>query len=130
IKKDCSKVSLFLATKRNDELEEVKPVERKTSRVNLMVLIPKKRDGNEGLMFVDINIAGQKRSALLDTRALDLFISEKVTKKLGLSIRKSNKNIKTVNSKEALIVGVVQNVEIQIGEWKGKEEFEVIQLDD
>ncbi|MBA0747122.1 hypothetical protein Gogos_009582 [Gossypium gossypioides] len=84
--------------------------------VNSMVIIPKKMNGEEGLIFVDINIAGQKRSALVDTGASDLFISKKAAKKLGLSIRKSNKKIKTVNSKEAPTVGVVRNVELQIGE--------------
>ncbi|MBA0756605.1 hypothetical protein Gogos_020935 [Gossypium gossypioides] len=95
-----------------------------------MVLIFKKRNGEEGLMFMDINIAGQKRSALIDSRASYLVISKKAAKKLGPSIKKSNKKIKTVNSQEASTVGVVHNVELQIGEWKGKEDFEVIQLDD
>ncbi|MBA0753962.1 hypothetical protein Gogos_021889 [Gossypium gossypioides] len=81
-------------------------------------------------MFVDINIAGQKWSALIDTRASDLFISEKAGKKFGLSIKKSNKKIKTINFEEAPTMGVVHNVELQIGEWKAKEDFEVIQLDD
>ncbi|MBA0739985.1 hypothetical protein Gogos_013210 [Gossypium gossypioides] len=49
-------------------------------------------------MFVDINIASLKRSALVDTGASNLFISKKVTKKLGLLIKKSNNKIKTVNS--------------------------------
>ncbi|MBA0737295.1 hypothetical protein Gogos_010765 [Gossypium gossypioides] len=105
-------------------------VERKTLRVNSMVLISKKRDENEGLMFVDINIAGQKRSALVDMGALDLFILEKTAKKLGLLIKKSNRKIKMINSEEAPTVGVVRNVELQIDKWKGKEEFEVIKLDD
>ncbi|MBA0754081.1 hypothetical protein Gogos_021084 [Gossypium gossypioides] len=130
MKKDCPKVSLFSAIKRNDESEETKPVERNTSKVNSMVLISKKKNSNEGLMLVDINIAGQKRSGLVDTGVSNLFISKKAAKKLGLSIRKSNKKIKTVNSDEAPTVGVVQNVELQIDEWKGKEEFKVIQLDD
>ncbi|MBA0753961.1 hypothetical protein Gogos_021889 [Gossypium gossypioides] len=76
-------------------------------------------------MFVDINIAGQKWSALIDTRASDLFISEKAGKKFGLSIKKSNKKIKTINFEEAPTMGVVHNVELQIGEWKAKEDFEV-----
>ncbi|MBA0756526.1 hypothetical protein Gogos_005630 [Gossypium gossypioides] len=94
-----------------------------------MVLIPKKRDGEKGLMFVNISIAGQKQSALIDTGASDLFISKKATKKLGLSIRKSNKKIKIVNFDEAPNV-VGRNVELQIGEWKDNEVFEVIHLDD
>ncbi|MFQ6651831.1 hypothetical protein Gotur_023999 [Gossypium turneri] len=106
MKRDCPKVSSVSAIKRNDESEEVKPNKGKPSRVNSMVLIPKKRNGTKGLMFVDINIAGQKRSALIDTGAPDLFISEKAARKL------------------------VQGVELQIGKWKGKEDFEVIQLDD
>ncbi|MBA0552678.1 hypothetical protein Golob_023461, partial [Gossypium lobatum] len=61
-------------------------------------------------MFVDINIVGQKRSALIDMEASNLFISKKATKKLGLSIKKSNKKIKTVNSEEAPTIRVVRNV--------------------
>ncbi|MFQ6636416.1 hypothetical protein Gotur_012939 [Gossypium turneri] len=106
MKRDCPKVSSVSAILRNDKPEEAKPIEEKPSRVNLMVLIPKKRNGKEGLMFVDINIAGQKRRALIDTGASDLFILEKAARKL------------------------VWNVELQIDEWKGKEEFEVIELDD
>ncbi|MBA0576647.1 hypothetical protein Golob_027520, partial [Gossypium lobatum] len=103
---------MISAIKKKDELkEEAKPIEKKTSKVNSIVLIPKKRNGEEGLMFVDINIAGQKQSALVDTGASGLFISKKATKKLGLSIRKSNRNIKMVNFEEALTMGVVRNVE-------------------
>ncbi|KAK8299136.1 hypothetical protein V6Z12_D05G303000 [Gossypium hirsutum] len=58
MKRDCPKVSSVLPIKRNDEPEEAKPIEGKPSRVNSMVLIPKERNGKEGLMFVDINIAG------------------------------------------------------------------------
>ncbi|MBA0729385.1 hypothetical protein Golax_025847 [Gossypium laxum] len=126
MKRDCLKVYSILAIKRNDEQEEVKPIKKKTSTVNSMVLISKRMNGEEGLMFVDINIAGQKRSALIDTGASDLFISEKAARKLGLSIKKSNKKIKTVNSEEAPTLGVVHNVELQIGEWKDNEDFEVI----
>ncbi|MBA0633868.1 hypothetical protein Godav_025731 [Gossypium davidsonii] len=101
--------------KKKDVPEEAKPVEKKTSRVNSMVLFRKNRDGEEGLMFVDINIAGQKRSALVDTGALDLFISKKVAKKLGLSIRKSNKKIKIVNFDEASTVGVDSGSFVSMG---------------
>ncbi|MBA0776719.1 hypothetical protein Gotri_011678 [Gossypium trilobum] len=122
----CPKKSMISSIKKKYEpKEDAKLIEGKTSRVNLMVLIPKKRNGEERLMFVDMNIAGQKRSALINTRASDLFISKKAVNKLGLSIKKSNKKIKIVNSEEALIVGVIRNVELQIGKWKGKEDFEV-----
>ncbi|MFQ6662417.1 hypothetical protein Gotur_030260 [Gossypium turneri] len=106
MKRDCPNVSSVSAIKRSDEPEGAKAIEEKPSRVNSMVLIPEKRNGKEGLMFADINIVGQKRSALIDMGASNLFISEKAARKL------------------------IQNVELQIGEWKGKEDFEVIQLDD
>ncbi|MBA0740645.1 hypothetical protein Gogos_013837 [Gossypium gossypioides] len=116
---------ISIIKKKDKPKEEAKPIEKKTSRVNSIVLIPKKKNGREGLMFVDINIACQKQSALVDTRAPDLFISKKAAKKLGLSIRKSNKKIKMINFDEDLTIGVVRNVELQISEWKGKEDFEV-----
>ncbi|MBA0567733.1 hypothetical protein Golob_005275 [Gossypium lobatum] len=68
MKKDCPKVSSVSAIKRNDEPEE-------------------KRNCREELMFVDINIAGQKRSALVDTGASDLFISKKVVGNLVSQLR-------------------------------------------
>ncbi|MBA0783215.1 hypothetical protein Gotri_000969, partial [Gossypium trilobum] len=122
----CPKKSIISAIKKKDEpKEEAKPIEGKTSMVNSMVLIPKKRNDEEGLMFVDINIVGQKRSAVIDTGASDLFISEKAAKKLGLSIKKSNKKIKIVNFEKAPTMRVVLNMELQIGKWKGNEDFEV-----
>ncbi|KAH1092211.1 hypothetical protein J1N35_019468 [Gossypium stocksii] len=66
--------------------EEVEPIENK-----------------KGLIFLDINIAGQKRSALVDTEALDLFILEKAMDKFGLSISKSTKRIKTISAKLLLM---------------------------
>ncbi|KAK5838414.1 hypothetical protein PVK06_007143 [Gossypium arboreum] len=48
-----------------------------------------------------------------------------ICEKLGLSIRKSNKKIKTINSEEAPTMRVARNVELQIDEWKGNEKFEV-----
>ncbi|PPR90182.1 hypothetical protein GOBAR_AA30502 [Gossypium barbadense] len=87
MKRDCPKVSLVSIIKRNDEPKEAELVERKTLRVNSMVLISKKRDGNERLIFVAINIASQKKSTLIGTGASDLFISKKAAKKLGLSIK-------------------------------------------
>ena len=125
-----NKVMISATQKKEEPKEETEPTEARTSKVNSIVLIPGKRNGKNGLMFVDINIAGQKRSALIDTGASDLFMSEKAAKKLGLAIRKSNKKIKVATSKKAPTVGVVRDVELQIGEWKSKEEFEVIRLDD
>ncbi|KAH1063796.1 hypothetical protein J1N35_028783 [Gossypium stocksii] len=89
----------------------------------------KKDHKQKGLMFVDINITGQM-SVPVYMGTYNLFISKKVVGKLGLSISKSTKKIKTMNSKSVSIVGAAQLVELQINEWKGKKDFEVIHLDD
>lgn len=76
-----------------------------------------KKDCNQkGLMFVDINIAGQRRSTLVNTRALDMFMLKKSVGKLGLLVSKPTKNINTINSKEVSIVRVAQGIELQIGD--------------
>ncbi|KAK5819252.1 hypothetical protein PVK06_024229 [Gossypium arboreum] len=95
--------------------------EGKASNLELMILILAKRNSRQvGLMFVDINIVGQKKSALVDTRASDLFILEKVVGKLGFSVGKLNKKIKTMNSEEVPTMRVTREIELQLGEWKGR----------
>ncbi|KAH1047588.1 hypothetical protein J1N35_038372 [Gossypium stocksii] len=75
--------------------KEVVPDKRKASKLNSMVLTSTKKNRSEvRLIFVDINIVGQQRNALVDTRASNLFTSKKVAKKLGLSIKKLNNKIK------------------------------------
>ncbi|KAH1063036.1 hypothetical protein J1N35_028023 [Gossypium stocksii] len=68
--------------------------------------------------------------ALIDMGASDLFILKRVVSKLGLSVSKLTKKLKTVNSKEVPTMEVTQGVELQTSQWKGKEDFEVIHLDD
>ncbi|KAK8314288.1 hypothetical protein V6Z12_D01G162100 [Gossypium hirsutum] len=48
---------VMISAKKDEPKKEAKPTEGNTSKVNSMVLIPGKRNEN-GLMFVDINIAG------------------------------------------------------------------------
>ncbi|MFQ6647517.1 hypothetical protein Gotur_021799 [Gossypium turneri] len=52
----CLKKSMISTIEKKDVPKKVKPVKKKTSRVNSMVLSCKNRDGEEGLMLVDINI--------------------------------------------------------------------------
>ncbi|KAK8586267.1 hypothetical protein V6N13_082080 [Hibiscus sabdariffa] len=81
-------------------------------------------------MFVDINIAGQRRSTLVDTGASHLFMSRKAADKLGLTVEESTGVINIVNSKGVPFVGVVRGMELRVGDWTSKETFEVIHLDD
>ncbi|KAE8731731.1 hypothetical protein F3Y22_tig00002684pilonHSYRG00048 [Hibiscus syriacus] len=74
----------------------------------------KKGRKKKGLMFVDITLAGQKLSALVDTGASELFMSEPVAKILGLYVEKVSGSIKTVNAKEVPIAGVVKGIELTV----------------
>ncbi|KAG8472442.1 hypothetical protein CXB51_035290 [Gossypium anomalum] len=53
---------------------------------------------SNGLMFVDIIVAGRGLNTLVDTGASDLFMSEKMAKELSLKIEKYSGQIKMVNS--------------------------------
>ncbi|KAE8671970.1 hypothetical protein F3Y22_tig00111877pilonHSYRG00250 [Hibiscus syriacus] len=90
----------------------------------------KKVRKKKGLMFVDISIKGQKLSALVDTGASELFMSNQVASKLALHIEKASGYIKTVNAEEVPIKGISKGVELNIGSWTGKEVIKVIPLDD
>ena len=81
-------------------------------------------------MFTNIMVASTKITALVDTRASDLLVAEKIAMRLGLKVSKGNKCTKTINSKEVPTMGVAQGVELQLEDWKGKEKIEVIPLDD
>lgn len=69
-------------------------------------------------------------SALVDTGASNLFISEEGAKKLGLRVEKTKGRLKTVNSEEVPTCGIARDVSIRMGQWSGKEIVEVIPLDD
>lgn len=124
--KDCPKKASLSAIKTDEESSEV--------RVQLSSIISslqtKSTRRNKGLMYVEVTIAGKQLSALVDTGASELFMSEGAAKKLGLQVEKASGWIKTVNSKEEPIAGVAKRVELQLGSWTGKESIKVIPLDD
>ncbi|PKI73202.1 hypothetical protein CRG98_006400 [Punica granatum] len=76
---------------------------------------------SKGLMFVDVEIAGKAFSALVDTGASNLFISEEGVKKLRLLVERTRGRLKTVNSEEVPTYGVAKDVDIRIGQWSGNE---------
>ncbi|GMJ10676.1 hypothetical protein HRI_004736800 [Hibiscus trionum] len=89
-------------------IQEKNANEKKTHKMGAILSCMDSKKGNKkkGLMFVDITVTGQKLSALVDTGASELFISEQAAKKLGLCVEKASGFIKTVYSKEAPIAGI------------------------
>lgn len=116
-----------LATMIRDEEETG---ETRLGALKMLGSIKARKSNKKGLMFVDVKIAGQSMSALVDTGATDLFISEEAAKKVGLKVEKRAGWLKTVNSKEVPTFGMARDVDVQIGLWSSKEAIEVIPLDD
>ncbi|KAL3499586.1 hypothetical protein ACH5RR_038679 [Cinchona calisaya] len=112
-------------------MEEEKAEEKQLGALRILNTIKvKKAQKKRGLMFADVEIAGHKLSALVDTGATDFFISIEVAKKLNLQVGKGMGTLKTVNTKEVPVHGLASNVDVAIGQWKGKTSLEVISLDD
>ncbi|XP_039021247.1 uncharacterized protein LOC120153338 [Hibiscus syriacus] len=126
MKRDCPQLMKVAAIKENDG--EEKETLKLGSIISSMEI--KKGRKKKGLMYVDITVAGQKMSALVDTGASELFLSEQAAKKLDLRIEKTSGFIKTVNTKEVPIVGEARGIKLSIGGWTGKESIKVIPLDD
>ncbi|OMO54028.1 Aspartic peptidase [Corchorus capsularis] len=126
--RDSPKRSKLSAIAREEQQPEKEKETLKLGSI-LLSVEPKKRR-KKGLMFMDMEVAGYKVNAIVDTGASDLFVSEGGAKKLGLKVDKGQGWIKTVNSKETPTMGVAQGVELKLGAWSGKDNIEVIPLDD
>ncbi|EOY03061.1 Uncharacterized protein TCM_017485 [Theobroma cacao] len=55
---------------------------------------------------------------------------EQAAAKLGIKVDSTESWVKTVNSKWVLTKGIVKVIDVQLGEWHGTEDIEVIQMDD
>lgn len=62
--------------------------------------------------------------------ATHTFMSTKLVKQYGLLVSKCPSYIKSVNAKAQAIVGMVYNVPITVGNWVGKVNMMIIQLED
>ncbi|KAL3522775.1 hypothetical protein ACH5RR_015609 [Cinchona calisaya] len=112
-------------------MEEEKVEEKQLGALRILNTIKvKKLQKKRGLMFTDVEIAGHKLSALVDTGATDFFISIEAAKKLNLQVGKGMGTLKTVNTKEVPVHGLASNVDVAMGQWKGKTSLEVIPLND
>ncbi|KAE8687867.1 Detected protein of unknown function [Hibiscus syriacus] len=126
MKRDCPQLVKVAAIKENDGEEN--ETLKFGSIISSMEI--KKGRKKKGLIHVDITVVGQKMSALVDTGASELFLSEQAAKKLDLRVEKTSGFIKTVNSNEVPIVGEARGIKLSIGGWTEKESIKVIPLDD
>ncbi|KZV35807.1 hypothetical protein F511_09508 [Dorcoceras hygrometricum] len=84
----------------------------------------------KGLMYVEAKVNGQTTKAMVDTGATHNFITEREAKRLGLHVTQGAGWIKTVNASAQRLNGIVKNVELSLGTWKGCVDLSVAPLDD
>ena len=109
--RDCPKRTKLSSINKEDD----EPEKETLKLGSIMSSIKAKRCRKQkGLMFVDISIAGRKISAMVDTGASNLSISEDIIKNLDLKVEKTTGWIKTVNSKEVLTMGVAKDLDLQL----------------
>ncbi|PKI61277.1 hypothetical protein CRG98_018341 [Punica granatum] len=111
--RECpTKAKLAALVKADEEKEE----ETRLGSLRILSSITtRKANRSKGLMFADVEIAGKAFSALVDTGASNLFISEEGAKKLGLCVERTRGRLKTVNSEEVPTCSVAKDVDIRIG---------------
>ncbi|PKI40024.1 hypothetical protein CRG98_039594 [Punica granatum] len=96
--RECpTKAKLAVLVKADEDKEEET---RLGSLRTLSSITTRKANRSKGLMFADVEIARKAFSALVDTGASNLFISEEGAKKLGLRVERIRGRLKTVNSEE------------------------------
>ncbi|XP_039163085.1 uncharacterized protein LOC120290759 [Eucalyptus grandis] len=111
--RDCPNKAKLAALCKEDEPRE----EARLGSLRLLSTIKsKKAKEPKGLMFADVKIGVTTMSALVDTRASDIFISEEVTKKLNLRVEKGVSWLKTVNSKEVPAIDRIHAVVVPFAE--------------
>lgn len=114
------------------EMEEEEPV--RCGAIRMMYAMgmnaPKGKECAANMMFVDLTVNGRKTRALIDTGASHNFVNESEAKRLGLAAKEEVGYMKSVNSEAKLIRGSVKQVPSKVGDWEGRLNFTVAQIDD
>ncbi|KAG6498516.1 hypothetical protein ZIOFF_038234 [Zingiber officinale] len=82
------------------------------------------------LLHITIELNGKIVNVMVDTGATHTFVSAKLVKDYGLSIRKCPSYIKSMNAKAQAVVGMTYNVPLPVGTQVGKANMMVIPLED
>ncbi|KAK3027436.1 hypothetical protein RJ639_042076 [Escallonia herrerae] len=88
----------------------------------------KKSKKRRSLLNATMDVAERTQEALVDTGATHNFMSSRVTEWLGLKPTKDESWFTTVNAEERSTKGVVKNVNLRIGGWTGKADFNIIDM--
>lgn len=67
---------------------------------------------------------------MVDSGATHNFMSEDIARNIGLKFIPVQDQMKAVNSPPDFVIGVAEKVDVTLGEWKGKVDFIVVQIND
>ena len=127
--RDCPKKEKLNALMAEDEEDSGVEVPTRANPLPLLNVI-RAEATHRGLMYVELLTGGQKIVALVDSGATHNFVSIKEAAGLGLKLAKDDSKLKAVNSQAQETHGMVKNMEIQMGDWKGTIDFLSVPLDD
>jgi predicted aspartyl protease len=96
----------------------------------LSALRTERQEDRYDLMHVNAVVNGIEVAALVDTGATSVFVSEQIVAKLGLQVQRCPNRVKAVNSRSQQMRGMARDVPVRIGEWEGKLDVMVVELDD
>ncbi|KAK3021218.1 hypothetical protein RJ639_046637 [Escallonia herrerae] len=90
----------------------------------------KKSKKRRSLLYASVDVAERTQEAFVDTEATHNFMIPRIAEWLGLKPIKDGSWLTTVNAEERPTKGVVKNVDLRIGEWTGKADFNIIDMDE
>eukprot|EP00253_Pinus_taeda_P007920 PITA_07920 len=82
------------------------------------------------LEYVHVKIGEAEVLTMVDSGASHNFMSEDTVRRLGLKFVPVKAQMKTVNSPPMAILGIAEKVDTIVGEWSGKVDFTIVQIDD
>ncbi|XP_065632783.1 uncharacterized protein LOC136068889 isoform X1 [Quercus suber] len=102
------------------------------SRVNPLQLLNALCAGgtSKGLSYVQVKMNENGAEGMLDSGATHNFVADWMVQRLGLKVSKYPSKIKAVNSEAKPVLGIAYRVKFKVGEWTGKVNFLVMELDD
>lgn len=117
--KDCpwrAKLAALI-TQNESESETVEEYPRLNPLRVLNTITVDSEAPSEELMYVNVEVNGQRVHAILDTGASNNFISQRVVKSLGLTVAKSSNRIKVIGANARPIHGTV-TTRMSVGTWE------------
>ena len=82
------------------------------------------------LEYVRMKVGGADVFTMVDSGASHNFMGEDTARRIGLRFVPAKAQMKIVNSPPIEILGIAKKVDTTLGEWMGKVDFTIVQIDD